>query len=168
MIVARDNQKRGAGETAFALHLGAQTARQSTRIALFDAGQQGLVSLEHRTGKRQERLFAVIGLPQAALRRETPQHALRADDIIIDGQSTVVALLRSAPLASNLPLILAQSSPFDVCASAEMLRLVTEARAFHPSRIAHCVLSRRPALSLIARDVAQSLRRSRGRPDQRP
>ena len=46
------NQKGGAGETTFALRLGGQTARQSKRITLFDADQQGsaLVWLEQRAG----------------------------------------------------------------------------------------------------------------------
>jgi hypothetical protein len=70
----------------FELHLGGQRAQQEKRITLFDADQQGsaLVSRKQRAGKRQERLFAVIGLTQAALRREAPKHTLRADHIIID------------------------------------------------------------------------------------
>ncbi len=104
MIVARGNQKGRAGETTFALHLGGQTARQSKRHHAVPRGPQGsaLVSLEQRAAKPQERPLAVIGLTQATLRREAPEHALLADHIIIDGSPLVAALLRTAALAGAL------------------------------------------------------------------
>ena len=115
MIVTLRNQKGGAGETTFALRLGGQTARQSKCITLFAADQQGssLVSLEQRAGKRQERLFGVIGLAQAALRREAPEHALLADYIIIDASPRVAALPRSAPLAADPAQVPTQPTAFD-------------------------------------------------------
>ncbi len=157
MIVARGNQKSGAGKTTFALHLEGQTARQSKRITLFDAEQQGsaLVSLEQHGGKRQERLFAVIGLAQAALHREAPEHALLANHIIING-SPLVAALRSVALAAALAPVPTQPALLDSRASTAVSGRGAETRVFRSTRFAHVSLRRWPTGSLIARGAPQS------------
>ena len=69
--------------------------------------------------------------------------------------------MRSALLAADLVLIPAQPSPFDGWASAEMLKLVAEARIFRPELVARFVLNRCPARTIIARETAETLGRSR-------
>ena len=159
MIVARGNQKGGAGETAFALHLGGQTARQSKRITLLDADQQGsaLVSLEQRAGKPQERPFAVIGLTQATLRREAPEHALLAHHIIVDGSPLVAALPRSAALAGALAPVPMQPALLDSQASTGVSGRVAETRVFRSAHFAHVSLRPWPTGSPIARATPQGL-----------
>ena len=159
MIVALRNQKGGAGETTFALRLGGQRARQRKRITLFDADQQGsaLVSLEQRAGKRQERLFAVIGLPQDALRRDAPELCR------LPTTSSSTARPVSPPCCAPRRLRLTQrKSPHSPRRSMAgpatgVSGRVTETRVFCPTLFARFVLSRRPARSLIAHDAAQSL-----------
>jgi hypothetical protein len=133
MTAAPGNQKGAAGETTFALRLGGHRARQNKRITLFDADRQrlALLSLEQRAGKRQERLFAVIGLTQAALCREAPEHALLADDIT-------------------------QSAPLDSRASTGVSGRVAETRVFRATLFAHVALRQRAARSLIARAAARN------------
>ena len=147
------NQKGGAGETTFALRLGGQTARQSKRITLFDADQQGsaLVWLEQRAGKPQECLFAVIGLTQAALRQEAPEHALLADYIIIDGSPLVAALPRSAALAGGLAPVPTQSAPLDSRASTGVPGRLAETRVFLSTHFVHVSLRLWPTGPIIAR-----------------
>ena len=153
------NQKGGAGETTFALRLGRQTARQSKRITLFDADQQGsaLVWLEQRAGKPQECLFAVIGLTQAALRQEAPEHALLADHIIIDGSPLVAALPRSAALAGGLAPVPTQSAPLDSRASTDVPGRLAETRVFLSTHFVHVSLRLWPTGPIIARGAVQSL-----------
>jgi len=100
MIVALRNQNGGAAETTFALHLGGQRAR----LTLFDADQQGsaLVSLEQYTGKRQERLFAVIGLPRRTLRPKATGLFRHAGHVTLTGLLPVAAVMLPAPLAAYL------------------------------------------------------------------
>lgn len=69
----------------------------------------------------------------------------------------MAALLRSALLAADLVLIPAQPSPFDGWASAEMLRLLAEARLFRPGLLARFVLNRCAARTVIARETRLAL-----------
>jgi chromosome partitioning protein len=159
MIVTWGNQKGGAGETTAALRLGGQTARRSKRIPLFDVDLQGaaLVSLEQYTGKRQERLFAVIGLPRSTLRRKASGLVRHAGHVVLTGLLPVAAVMLPAPLAADLAPVRTQPTRFDSCASTGVLGRVGETRVFRPEHSSRFVLSRRPTRSLIAHGATRSL-----------
>lgn len=159
MIVARGNQRGGAGETTFMLRLGGQRARQGRRIALFDADQQRLAlhSSEQTTGKRQERLCNVIGLPRSTLRRKASGLSRQADHVILAGLRCVAAFLLPAPVAADLAPVPTRPTRFDSLSSSGVSGRAAEAHAFRPTRTARFVLSRRPARCLIAHGAAQNL-----------
>src|SRR3546814_12503541 len=79
------------------------------------------------------------------------------DHVVIDGPPRVANLLRSALFACDLALIPVQPSPLDGWASAEMLKLIDQARIFKPEIGARFLLNRYHARTLIARATAESL-----------
>lgn len=162
MIVALLNQKGGTGKTTLSLHLAGALASQGPRVLLVDADPQGsaLDWAEARAQAGFPRRFGVVGLPRETLHREAPALARDADHVVIDGPPRVTGIARSALLAADLVLMPVQPSPLDGWASAEMLRLLDEARVFRPELAARFVLNRCAARTVIARETGEALQAS--------
>lgn len=159
MIVALLNQKGGVGKTTLALHLAGAWSARGRRVLVVDADPQGsaLDWAEQRVREGLPRPFGVLGLARETLHKELPELGRDVDHVVVDGPPRVAGIARSALLAADLIVIPAQPSPFDGWASAEMLRLLDEARVFRPQLRARMLLNRCAARTVIARETAEAL-----------
>jgi chromosome partitioning protein len=159
MIVALLNQKGGVGKTTLALHLAGCWAGKGSRVLVVDADPQGsaLDWSEQRSREGLPALFNTVGLAGDMLHRELPEIARDYTHVIIDGPPRVAGIARSALIAADLVLIPATPSPFDGWASAEMIRLLGEARVYRPELPARLLLNRCAARTVIARETAEAL-----------
>lgn len=162
MIVAALNQKGGVGKTTLALNLAGAWARDDAPVLVVDADPQGsaLDWAEQRTREGHPRRFGVVGLARETLHRELPALASDYARILIDGPPRVTGIARSALLAADIVLIPVQPSPLDGWASAEMLRLVSEAQLYRPEILARFVLNRCPARTRALRETRRALAES--------
>lgn len=159
MITALLNQKGGVGKTTLALHLAGRWAELGQRVLVVDADPQGsaLDWSEQRGREGLARAFGVVGLARDMLHRELPDVARGYDHVVIDGPPRVTGIARSALLAADLVLIPVSPSPLDGWASAEMLRLLAEARIFRPGVRARLLLNRVAARTVIGRETGEAL-----------
>jgi chromosome partitioning protein len=98
-------------------------------------------------------------MPVPTLHRDVPALARDYDVVVIDAAPRVSELGRAAILASDLVLIPVQPSPLDIWASADVVRLIAEARQFKENLNAVFAVNRKIVGTAIGRDAATALDR---------
>lgn len=156
MIISLLNQKGGVGKTTLAVNLAMGLAISGNRVMLVDADPQGS-SLTWSGNREGEGPFPVVGIPKPTLHKELPKLADNYDFIIVDGPPRVYDVTRSAILASDLILIPVTPSPYDVWATEETVKVITEVKPFKEDLKSFFVINRKIMNTVIGRDVIDAL-----------
>ena len=155
MIIGVPNQKGGADKTTIAVNLAAVFPRVGHKVLLVDADSQGS-ALAWSSAREADPIFTVDGMAKPTLHRDLPELAAKSDVALI-GAPRTSELGRAAILASDLVMIPVQPSPYDVWATAESVRPITEAQQFKADPEAVFVINRKIVNTAIGRDVADAL-----------
>ncbi len=156
MIIGILNQKGGVGKTTLAVNLAAAMTRQGSRVLLIDTDPQGS-ALDWAAARKDEPLFAVVGLPRPTVHKEIAVIGKGYDHIIIDGPPRVTELARSAIMASDLVIIPVQPSPYDIWAADDVVKLIAEARIYKENIKSVFVVNRKIVNTAIGRDIGETL-----------
>jgi chromosome partitioning protein len=156
MIIGVLNQKGGADKTTIAVNLAAVYARVGHKVLLVDADPQGS-ALAWSSAREADPIFTIVGMAKPTFHRDLPELAAKYDVVVIDGAPRTSGLGRAAILASDLVMIPVQPSPYDVWATAESVRPITEAQQFKTDPKAVFVIKRKIVNTAIGPDVTDAL-----------
>ena len=156
MIIGVLNQKGAADKTTIAVNLAAVCARAGHKVLLVDADPQGS-ALAWSSARGADPIFTFVGMSKPTLHRDLPELAAKYDTVLIDGAPRTSELGRAAILASDLVMIPAKPSPYDVWATAESMRPVTEAQQFKTDPEAVFVINRKIVNTAIGRNAADAV-----------
>lgn len=150
------NQKGGVGKTTMATGIAAVLTESGYKVLLVDADPQGS-SLLWKNARKDDSLFPVVGIPHSELHKDVKQVGAGFDFIIIDGPPSISEVARSAIMAADLVLIPVQPSPYDIWASKDVAKLVSDGQIFKDMLKCAFVINRKIPNTVIGRAVGESL-----------
>lgn len=155
-VVGIGNQKGGVGKTTLSVNICGQFAQQGKKVLLVDSDVQGS-ALDWQKVRQEEPLFNVVGIPNDVLHREIKSLATGYDVVVIDSPPHSAEILRSVIMASDILLIPVTPSAMDVWASADVVKLIKEARVFKEDVQASFVINRKIVNTTIGDEVRSAL-----------
>jgi len=150
------SQERGVDKARFALRLAGEWLLRGSCVALIDVDPVATAvdRSDQPACKRRPRLFGVVGLARAAMRREAPGLARVIDDVVIDEPPCLDPLMGLALLAADVVLMPVYPPPLDCWASAEMLDVHPDVCIRRRQLAARVVLHRSRARRAVPGDTA--------------
>lgn len=159
MIISVLNQKGGVGKTTLSIHIASALALMNKSVLLIDADTQRS-ALDWAATRQKDALFNVAGISSASIHKEVRLFRPRYDFIIIDGPPRIHDVARAIIATSDLILIPAQPSPYDIWAADEIVKLIKEVKETLQDlkKIdAAFVINRKIKNTVISREVSEAL-----------
>ncbi len=155
-VVAVLNQKGGSGKTTVATHLARAFQLDGKSVLLVDSDPQG--SARDWGAVDETIMVPVVGLDRPSLDRDLRTISRGIDWIIIDSAPQTADLSIAALRAADVVIIPVQPSPYDVWATADLVRLVKQRIEVTHGRLAAAFLiSRAIKGTRISKDVRGTL-----------
>lgn len=156
MVISFLNQKGGTGKTTLSINVASEFVRRNKNVLLIDADPQGS-ALDWSSSRTIDSLVTVVSYPRPTLHRDITKIGVGHDVIVVDGPPRVTDLARTVILASDIVLIPVQPSPYDVWASAEVVKLLEESMVFKEKLVCCFVINRKIVNTAIGTDVRHAL-----------
>ena len=153
------NQKGGVGKTTLAVNVAAELARRDRRVLLLDADPQGsALDWQAQRGRLEHPpLVSVVGFARDTIHREVKSLGEGYDAVVIDAPGRAEAVARAVILAADVVVIPVQPSPYDIWASADVLKLIEESTVYKAELAAAWLINRRIVNTSIGRDIRAQL-----------
>jgi chromosome partitioning protein len=143
MIITVGSIKGGVGKSMIAINLAVIRAKNSKKIMLVDADEQGTTGdwADHRISLGINTPWTTIRLKGSAVRTEIKKLEKHYDDIIIDCGGRDTASLRAALTISNIFLVPFQPKSFDIWTATKVSELVEEAKIINDKLICRAFIN---------------------------
>ncbi len=159
-VITLANQKGGCGKSTIIINLAIELALRKYRVIIFDTDPQGSCyeTIEVRGDEKMEGLDVAVvyeNLYQAIENCDADY-----DFVLIDTPPHDNEVVTVATVCSDLIIIPVQDSPLDICSTKTTVELIHQARELNPDLMAYFLLSRIQTNSVMARELAQVLKKT--------
>lgn len=143
MIITVGGIKGGCGKSLISTNLVVLRAKNSKRVLLVDADEQGTSGdwVDHRCDLGVNTPWTTVRLKANAVRTEVRKMMENYDDIIIDCGGRDTASLRAALTISDIFLVPFQPKSFDIWTTNQVSQLVDEATSLNERLITYAVIN---------------------------
>lgn len=124
MIISILNQKGGTGKTTLAVNVAREYTLRQCSTLLVDSDSQGSALKWHEQSGGD--LIDLTCLPGSTMHKDVEKLKRNYSRIIIDGIPSMSSVTLCAIRAANLIIIPVQPSPYDIWATADLVRIVKE------------------------------------------
>lgn len=158
MIISVLNIKGGVGKTTVSTNLAVGLAKEGLSVLLLDTDSQGSATEWFETREDDSLDITSISLSDG---KELQSKILDFDEIydcvLIDGSPNVNELAVISIAASDVVILPATPSPYDIWATQKMVHQIEQAQEFNPYIQAFFLINRFSTVTLLSKEVAEAL-----------
>lgn len=156
MIISILNQKGGVGKTTLAVNLARAYTKRNIKTILVDTDNQGSAQKWHERANGE--FIDMTCISMKTLDKDVLKYISIYDRIIIDGVPHISPLTIAAIKCADLILIPVQPSPYDIWATADLIRNVQDRISFSKGAVkASFIVSRKITGTNLGKEIEDEL-----------
>lgn len=158
MIISILNQKGGVGKTTLSVNLARAYTKRGIKTILVDTDSQGSAQKWHERANGD--YIDMTCLAMRTLDKDVQKYCQIYDRIIIDGMPQISPVTIAAIKCADLIIIPVQPSPYDIWATADLIRNVEDRIIFSNKKVkAYFLVTRKITGTKLAREVEEELKK---------
>ena len=158
MILSILNIKGGVGKTTVTTNVAIGLAKRGLSVLLLDTDSQGSATEWFETREPDDLDITLQSLTSATdLQGKIMDFAELYDCVLIDGSPHVNELAVISIAASDLIILPATPSPYDIWATEKMVHQIEQAQELNPYIQAYFLINRFSTVTLLSQEVAEAL-----------
>lgn len=150
------NQKGGSGKTTLTTNLAYGLVKNNYKTLIVDSDPQG--SARDWNNETEGSIVPVVGLDRPSLAKDITTVTNSYDFVLIDGAPQLTAQMAAAIKVSDVVLIPAQPSPYDIWATSSLVDAIKQRQELGADLKAYFVISRAIKNTKLAKEAVEALK----------